>query len=431
MTGFAESDVERAALAWLAELGYATANGLDIGPDGDAPERANYGDVLLIERVHAAIAKLNPALKAETRADAVKQVLQTQTPSIVAENRRLHRNMIEGVPVEVHRPDGSITGEYVRLIDFDDPDANDWLAVNQYTRKFAALAIVDRRGDVISFLVKLGDFGAGENLDALLFETLASKRGNFGVFNRQDLRQHFDDRYFGAERAIKRCELDANSARADDEQRSRNPRRRHGLKIRPNKPLIWLDAGQNPRARPGCNDDMLGLVDPRTANAFTSVAFAGFDGHFAGSFDRRIAPNHRDFVLLQEKTDAVVEPLRYVARAPHHCGGIVGDVVGGKPVIPGVLEIMKNLRRAEQCLGRDAAPIQTNAAQKLALDNRGFESELCRANGGYIAAGTRADNDDVEVRFGHRHYTRIRTGFSISVLNAPSNCAPRAPSTQR
>ncbi len=101
----------------------------------------------------------------------------------------------------------------------------------------------------------------------LFLETLASKRGNFGVFNRQDLRQHFDDRHFGAERAIKRCELDANSARADDEQRSRNPRRRHGLKIRPNKPLIWLDAGQDPRARPG-NDDVLGLVDPRTASAF-------------------------------------------------------------------------------------------------------------------------------------------------------------------
>ena len=209
------------------------------------------------------------------------------------------------------------------------------------------------------------------------------------------------------------------------------PRRRHGLKIRPNKPLIWLDAGQNPRARPGCNNDMLGLVDPRTANAFTSVAFAGFDGHFTGSFDRRIAPNHRDFVLLQEKTDAVVEPLRYVARAPHHCGGIVGDVVGGKPVIPGVLEIMKNLRRAEQCLGRDAARIQTNAAQKLALDNRGFKIRVVPREWRLYSRRDPADNDDVEVRFGHRHYTRIRTGFSISVLNAPSNCAPRAPSTQR
>ena len=149
MHPFAESHVEEAALAWLAELGYATASGLDIGPDGDAPERASYGDVLLVKRVRAAVAKLNPALTAEIRADAVKQVLQTQTPSIVAENRRLHRYIIEGVPVQVRRNDGTITGDQVRLIDFDDPDANDWLAVNQYT---VIEHKANRRPDVVIFV---------------------------------------------------------------------------------------------------------------------------------------------------------------------------------------------------------------------------------------------------------------------------------------
>ena len=100
-SGIAESHVEEAALAWLAELGYATANGLDIGPDGSTPERANYGDVLLLDRVRAAIAKLNPTLTAETRAEVLRKLLQAETPSLVEENRRLHRYMIEGVPVEV------------------------------------------------------------------------------------------------------------------------------------------------------------------------------------------------------------------------------------------------------------------------------------------------------------------------------------------
>jgi type I restriction enzyme R subunit len=121
-TGFAESHVEEATLAWLSELGYVTANGLDLGPDGDKPERANYGDVLLVERLCAAIAKLNPTLNAETRAEVLAKLTQTETPSLVEENRRLHRHMIEGVPVEVRRPDGSISGEQVRLIDFDNPD---------------------------------------------------------------------------------------------------------------------------------------------------------------------------------------------------------------------------------------------------------------------------------------------------------------------
>jgi type I restriction enzyme R subunit len=132
-SGFAESHVEEAALAWLAELGYSTANGLDIGPDSSRPERASYGDVLLVARVHAAISNLNPTLSGETRAEVFAKMMQAETPSLVPENRRLHRYMIEGVPVDVRRPDGSIGGEQARLIDFDDPDANDWLAVNQYT----------------------------------------------------------------------------------------------------------------------------------------------------------------------------------------------------------------------------------------------------------------------------------------------------------
>ena len=101
-----------------------------IGPDGAAPERANYSDVLLIDRVRAAIERLNPALAAETRAEVLNRLVQAETPLLVAENRRLHRDMVEGVFVDVRRPDGSIGGEQVRLIDFDDPDANDWLAVN-------------------------------------------------------------------------------------------------------------------------------------------------------------------------------------------------------------------------------------------------------------------------------------------------------------
>ena len=146
---FAESHVEEAALAWLSELGYATATGLDIGPDGAAPERANYGDVLLLDRVRAAIARLNPALAAETRAEVLNKLVQAETPLLVTENRRLHRYMIEGVPVEVRRPDGSIGGEQVRLIDFDDPDANDWLAVNQFT---VIENKANRRPDVVIFV---------------------------------------------------------------------------------------------------------------------------------------------------------------------------------------------------------------------------------------------------------------------------------------
>src|SRR5439155_10109889 len=148
-SSFAESHVEEAALAWLSELGYGTANGLEIGPDGGKPERASYGDVLLVERVRAAIAKLNPTLNAETRAEVLAKLTQTVTPSLVQENRRLHRYMVEGVPVEVRRSDGSISGEQVRLIDFDDPNVNDWLVVNQY---IVIENKANRRPDAVTFV---------------------------------------------------------------------------------------------------------------------------------------------------------------------------------------------------------------------------------------------------------------------------------------
>jgi type I restriction enzyme, R subunit len=145
----AESHVEEAALAWLQNLGYSTANGIDIGPDGGNPERASYGDVLLVERVRTAIAKLNPTLPPDIRAEVLAKLAQSETPSLVEENRRLHRYIVEGVPVSIRREDDTIGGELVRLIDFDNTDANDWLAVNQYT---VIENKANRRPDVVVFV---------------------------------------------------------------------------------------------------------------------------------------------------------------------------------------------------------------------------------------------------------------------------------------
>ena len=149
MSGFAESVVEDAALEWLSGLGYAVAHGPDISPDGPAPERTSYDEVLLTPRLRDALQRLNPHLPAETLEEVLRKVQQTETPSLVEENRRLHRYLIEGVPVEVPREDGSVGGDAARLIDCEDPDANDWLAVNQYT-------VVEhdhnRRPDIVLFV---------------------------------------------------------------------------------------------------------------------------------------------------------------------------------------------------------------------------------------------------------------------------------------
>ncbi|MBR0679417.1 type I restriction endonuclease subunit R [Roseomonas eburnea] len=149
MSVLAESHVEEAALAWLAELGFTVVSGLEIGPDGARPERAAYGDVVLVGRLQAAIARLNPTLPEEARAAVLVKLLRAETPSLIDENRRLHRYLVEGVPVEVRRADDTIGGEQARLLDFEDPDANDWLAVNQVT---VIENKANRRADVVVYV---------------------------------------------------------------------------------------------------------------------------------------------------------------------------------------------------------------------------------------------------------------------------------------
>ena len=133
MARFSESLVEDAALEWLSGFGYVVVLGSDISPDGRAPERVRYEQVLLTRRLSEALRRLNPHLPAETLEEVLRKVEQIETPSLVEENRRLHRYLIEGVPIEVIREDMSIGGDVARLIDFEDVEANDWLAVSQFT----------------------------------------------------------------------------------------------------------------------------------------------------------------------------------------------------------------------------------------------------------------------------------------------------------
>lgn len=149
--GLSESHIEEAALAWFEGLGYDVAHGPDIGPEGSTPERAAYSEVLLEKRLVAAIERLNPTLSAAARAEALQKVKLTQFVEPIRENARLHDYLVAGVPIEVRRKDGSLSGELVRLIDYDDDDgtANDWLVVNQFT---VIENKANRRPDLVVFV---------------------------------------------------------------------------------------------------------------------------------------------------------------------------------------------------------------------------------------------------------------------------------------
>ena len=144
-----ESHVEEAALSWFGELGYAVTHGPDIAPGEPATERHSFGDVVLAGRLREAIRRLNAAIPEGAQEEALRKVLRVGTPSLTQTNRIFHRMLRDGVEVEYQRPDGSIAGDHVRLVDFVDSSANDWLVVNQFT---VIEGQNNRRPDLVVFL---------------------------------------------------------------------------------------------------------------------------------------------------------------------------------------------------------------------------------------------------------------------------------------
>ena len=149
MTRFTESTVEQAALGWLENLGWNTAHGPDIAPDTLGSERDDYSEVVLQWCLRDALASLNPYLPLGALEDAFRKLTRPEGPTLETRNRTFHLMLIEGVTVEYRTEDGAVRGAQVRVINFDDPANNDWLAVNQFT---VVENKHERRPDIVLFV---------------------------------------------------------------------------------------------------------------------------------------------------------------------------------------------------------------------------------------------------------------------------------------
>jgi type I restriction enzyme R subunit len=149
VSAFTESVVEQAALAWLESLGWSVKHGLQIAPGEAEAERADYAQVILEARLRDALARLNPTFPPEALDDAFRRLTRPEGAELVARNHAVHRLLVDGVTVEYPTRDGEIRGAQARVVDFDHVDANDWLAVNQFS-------VVEnkhsRRPDVLLFV---------------------------------------------------------------------------------------------------------------------------------------------------------------------------------------------------------------------------------------------------------------------------------------
>ncbi|MCJ0879982.1 type I restriction endonuclease subunit R [Pseudomonas sp. JI-2] len=143
-----EDQLEQETLGWLSELGYVHLYGPDIACDGSNPDRESYHDVLLTMRLRTAIARLNPQVPLAAREDALRQVLELGVPVQLSANRLFHRLLVGGVPVQ-YQKDGETRGDFVRLIDWADARANEWLAINQFSIQGPKHT---RRPDIILFV---------------------------------------------------------------------------------------------------------------------------------------------------------------------------------------------------------------------------------------------------------------------------------------
>ena len=147
MSVFNESTVEEAALDYLRGLGYTTAFGPNLAPDGSHRERTSFEHVYLYDRLRDAARRINPQ-HLDLVDDAIKRLERAESQSEVAENSRVHKLLIHGVPIEYRDPSGAVRTAGIHLIDFDNPANNDWLAVNQFT----IIGNKNRRPDVLVFV---------------------------------------------------------------------------------------------------------------------------------------------------------------------------------------------------------------------------------------------------------------------------------------
>ena len=149
MAKFTESEVEEAALEWLESIGWRVVHGPDIAPQVPGAERDDYGAVVLESRLREALARLNPDLPSAALDDAFRKLIRPEGATLEARNRAFHRLIVDGATVEYRDDSGAIRGTQVCAVDFDHPDSNDWLAVNQFT---VVENRHERRPDIVLFV---------------------------------------------------------------------------------------------------------------------------------------------------------------------------------------------------------------------------------------------------------------------------------------
>lgn len=132
MKPITEDSIEQSAIETLQQQGWDYANGRDISPEGLFCDREGFGEVVLVNRLRAAISTINPHIPSDAQEAAVQKVLRIASPDLLHDNEEFHRLLVEKVKIP-YQQNGYERSHEVALIDFDNPANNQFLVVNQFT----------------------------------------------------------------------------------------------------------------------------------------------------------------------------------------------------------------------------------------------------------------------------------------------------------
>jgi type I restriction enzyme R subunit len=128
--------VEQPAIGLFGQLGWQTVSAMEetFGPGGTLG-RETKGEVVLVERLRAALALLNPGLPPEAIQSAIDELARDRSAmSLEAANREVYRLLKEGIPVSIpDREHGGQKLERLRVVDWAKPERNDFLLVSQFS----------------------------------------------------------------------------------------------------------------------------------------------------------------------------------------------------------------------------------------------------------------------------------------------------------
>lgn len=148
-----ESEIEQIALDVLRdENGYTILYGPDLA-EGQTKER-EYSEVILSARLRRAIDRLNPAIPTAARDEACKRALRTESFDLLENNEIFHRLLTEGIDIKFSIGEGKTKIDKVWLVDFENPETNEFVAVNQFTVTSTELGHrgTNKRPDIVLFV---------------------------------------------------------------------------------------------------------------------------------------------------------------------------------------------------------------------------------------------------------------------------------------